>query len=212
EGGISQATLRISGDKVWSKLKYESGVHRVQRVPATERAGRVHTSTATVAIMPEMEFTNEYDNEADVIKQCTLQFCRAGGKGGQNVNKLETACHIVHLPTGIHYFIREERSQLLNKEKAIKYVMAALQNRELEAFNSEESSLRSSQIGTGSRSEKIRTYQTKENRVSDHRINQNFALSAILDGGLEEPIRMLSLMEEQEKLDELQEALAFSDE
>lgn len=198
-GGISEAQLAITGDEVFSKMKFETGVHRVQRVPATETAGRTHTSTATVAIMPEVEDVAGTVNE----KEIDFKFCRAGGKGGQNVNKVETAVHAVHRPSGIAVFVRQERTQLHNRRIAVRLIAAKLQERELTARDSEMAKLRKSQVGTGDRSEKIRTYNYKENRCTDHRLGSNFPLSAVLGGGLQEAVRQLRAVEQQEKLKDM---------
>ncbi|CAK0908541.1 unnamed protein product [Prorocentrum cordatum] len=177
-GGLSDVSLAIKGDEVYSKLKYEAGTHRVQRVPATEAAGRIHTSTATVVLMPEVESGDVLEdfNEKDI----EFQFVRAGGKGGQNVNKVNTACHATHIPSGIHVFCREERSQLMNKASAIRYIKARLMNAALEERDKAYSNLRSAQMGTGDRSEKVRSYNYKENRVSEH--VQKFRAGPVLAG------------------------------
>jgi len=205
-GGILGASLSVQGDGVYTKLKFESGVHRVQRVPDTERAGRVHTSTATVAIMPEVEETELDFDEKDI----DFQFVRAGGKGGQNVNKLSTACRALHIPSGISVFSRGERSQMQNKKVAIRLIMSKLQQRETEASEKELASIRSSQLGSGAgRSEKIRTYTFKENRVSDHRLNRNFNLDQMVSQGcLQEPVRLMQLVEQQERLRDLERSMA----
>lgn len=202
-GGLQEATLNVQGSGAWTKFKFESGVHRVQRVPSTERQGRVHTSTATVAIMPEIEDTTSIDEEK-VIRETKFQYCRSGGKGGQNVNKVETAVHATHEPTGIHFFVTQERSQLQNRQIAVKLIVSKLKSLEAEEAAREEAEMRSSQIGSGSRSEKSRSYNYKENRVTDHRLNQNFPLSIVLEGNLQEPVRLMALQDEREKLQALE--------
>lgn len=187
-GGYKEATFEIISPKAYEDLRYETGVHRVQRIPVTEKAGRIHTSTASVAILPMRKKPTIEINPTDIM----MEFSRSGGAGGQNVNKVETAVRLVHMPTGIEVRSQSERSQLKNREKAMNILVA-----KLEAMHEEEeaklhASERKNQIGTGDRSEKIRTYNFPQNRITDHRIKVSWHnIEAVMTGSIETMVKAL---------------------
>ena len=197
-GGFSQIECIIRGDNVYSKLKYESGSHRVQRIPATEAQGRVHTSTATVLVMPENENVNVEINEADI----KMDVYHSSGAGGQSVNTANSAVRLTHVPTGVVVTCQTERSQLQNRERALKLLKIKINDEFIRKQEQENGNLRKSKIGTGDRSEKIRTYNYPQNRVTDHRINFSIMdLSAVMDGYLDPIIEALITEDQRLKLE-----------
>ena len=196
-GGVKEADFIVNGRGAYSRLKYESGVHRVQRVPETESGGRVHTSTATVAVLPEMEEADVTINPADI----EMQVYRASGAGGQHVNKTSSAVRLIHKPSGIVVACQEERSQLQNREKCMRMLASKLYEIEQARIESEHSGLRKSQVGTGMRNERIRTYNFPQGRVTDHRVGLTlYKIDSVMDGDLEEIINALATADQAEKL------------
>ena len=201
-GGMKEVEFMITGQGAYSKLKYESGVHRVQRVPETESGGRIHTSTATVAIMPEAE---EFDVVID-DKDIRIDVMRASGNGGQCVNTTDSAVRLTHIPTGIVIYSQTEKSQLQNKEKAFRLLRSKLYDMELEKRQNEEAEARRSQIGTGDRSEKIRTYNFPQGRVTEHRIKLTlYRIDSIMNGDIQEIIDSLIAADQAAKLAKMNE-------
>lgn len=198
-GGIKEVSLEVQGKNAYSQLKYESGVHRVQRVPVTETNGRIHTSTATVAVLPEAEEVDVQISPDDL----KIDTYRAGGHGGQNVQKLETAIRVTHLPTGLVVICQDERSQYQNRVKAMTVLRTRLYELERQRQQDSVSAQRRGLVGSGERSEKVRTYNFPQNRVTDHRIGLTLhSLSTVLDGDLSELLVALSAAEQAQKLEE----------
>jgi peptide chain release factor 1 len=203
-GGVREAIVRIGGDGAYSRLKFEGGVHRVQRVPTTESSGRIHTSTATVIVMPEAE---EIDVAIDEERDLRIDVKRSSGPGGQSVNTTDSAVRITHLPTGLVVEIQDEKSQHKNKAKAMAVLRSRLYDLELERQRRADSATRRSMVLAGDRSEKIRTYNFPQNRITDHRIGKDlFDLPAFLEGGLDEMIDALVTSDQADRLRDLVEA------
>lgn len=202
-GGFKEVVAMITGKGAYSRMKYESGVHRVQRVPETESGGRIHTSTATVAVMPEAE---DVDVQVD-LNDCRIDVMRASGNGGQCVNTTDSAVRLTHIPTGIVIYSQTEKSQLQNKEKAFRLLRSKLYDLEMEKKMSAEAAERRSQIGTGDRSEKIRTYNFPQGRVTEHRIKLTlYKIDAIMNGDIQELIDSLIAADQAAKLSRLNES------
>ena len=196
-GGVKEADFIVNGRGAYSRLKYESGVHRVQRVPETESGGRVHTSTATVAVLPEMEEVDVQIDPGDI----EMQVYRASGAGGQHVNKTSSAVRLLHKPSGIVVACQEERSQLQNREKCMRMLASKLYEIEQERIESAQTGLRRSQVGTGMRNERIRTYNFPQGRVTDHRVGLTlYKIDAVMDGAIDEIIDALATADQAEKL------------
>ena len=201
-GGLKEVILEVRGKGAFSRLKYESGVHRVQRVPATESQGRIHTSTATVAVLPEAEDVEIEVNMNDV----KIDVFRSSGPGGQSVNTTDSAVRLTHLPSGIVISCQDEKSQLQNRIKAMRILKAKLYDAEMQRQMDEAGSARKSQIGSGDRSEKIRTYNFPQSRVTDHRINLTvYRLDSVLSGDLDEFIQELATQDQAERLQQIGE-------
>jgi len=196
-GGVKEADFVINGKGAYSRMKYESGVHRVQRVPETESGGRVHTSTATVAVLPEMEEVDVELNPADI----EMQVFRSSGAGGQHINKTSSAVRLIHKPSGIVVSCQEERSQVQNREKCMRMLASKLYEQEREKRDSQVTGMRRSQVGTGMRNERIRTYNFPQGRVTDHRVNLTlYRILDVMDGDLDEIIDALAASDQAEKL------------
>ena len=202
-GGVKEVSFSIEGESVYSYMKFESGVHRVQRVPETETQGRVHTSTVTVAVMPEAEEVDVQINPADL----KIDTFRSSGAGGQHINKTSSAIRVTHLPTGMVVECQDERSQYKNKDKALKVLRSRLLEQEQKKQSQEIAEQRRSQVGTGDRSERIRTYNYPQGRVTDHRIGLTlYKLNTVLDGDMDEVVQALITADRAEKLKSAQEA------
>ena len=198
-GGVKEIVFTVEGDGAWSRFKFESGVHRVQRVPETESGGRVHTSTVTVAVLPEMETADVQINPADV----EMQVFRASGAGGQHVNKTSSAVRLIHKPTGTVVECQQERSQFQNRDKAMRLLASRLYEAEQEKISSEYTAQRRSQVGSGMRNERIRTYNFPQGRVTDHRIGLTlYKIDQVMDGALDEVIDALAADHQAELLKE----------
>ena len=196
-GGVKEVDFVLNGSGAWSRMKFESGVHRVQRVPETESGGRIHTSTATVAVLPEMEEVDVELNPADI----EMQVYRASGAGGQHINKTSSAVRLIHRPTGIVVASQEERSQVQNREKCMRVLASKLYEMEQERINSEFTAARRSQVGSGSRNERIRTYNFPQGRVTDHRIGLTlYKIDSVMNGDLDEIIDALVTADQAERL------------
>ena len=199
QGGYKEASFEILGKDVYDELRYETGVHRVQRIPVTEKSGRIHTSTASVVILPMRSKPVIEVNPSDI----EMEFSRSGGAGGQNVNKVETAVRLIHKPTGVDVRCQSERSQLKNREKAMSMLLAKLEMLHQEEEFKKNAASRRSQIGTGDRSEKIRTYNVPQNRITDHRIKESWhAIETILAGDLSAVVASLKVAEKDDTIAE----------
>jgi peptide chain release factor 1 len=200
-GGCKEVICSVDGPGVYGRLRHESGVHRVQRVPATEQQGRIHTSAATVAVMPEADEDDPIELRPEDLR---IETCRAGGAGGQHVNKTESAVRIVHLPTGLVVQCQDERSQIRNREKALRVLRARLLDRQRTAAAAAEADVRRAQVGSGDRSERIRTYNFPQNRVTDHRVNLTVhMLDRVMEGELDELVGALAARDLQRRMDTL---------
>jgi peptide chain release factor 1 len=200
-GGCKEVVCSVDGPGVYGRLRHESGVHRVQRVPATEQQGRIHTSAATVAVMPEADEDDPIELRPEDLR---IETCRAGGAGGQHVNKTESAVRIVHLPTGLVVQCQDERSQIRNREKALRVLRARLLDRQRTAAAAAEADVRRAQVGSGDRSERIRTYNFPQNRVTDHRVNLTLhMLDRVMEGELDELVGALAARDLQRRMDTL---------
>jgi peptide chain release factor 1 len=205
-GGMKEVSFMVNGQGAYSKLKYESGVHRVQRIPETESGGRIHTSTITIAVMPEVEEVDVEINDNDI----RIDVMRASGSGGQCVNTTDSAVRLTHMPTGIVIYSQTEKSQIQNKAKAFALLRAKLYDMELQKQHDAEAELRRSQVGTGDRSEKIRTYNFPQGRVTDHRIKLTlYKLDSVMNGDIEELIDTLIAADQAAKLSKLNEQSGY---